>query len=260
MHMLYHRGGWKNGGVGMWGVLTIAAIAMMIPVATARADGMLTGWIVKVAADKGAIHDEYVTYFSGESLPEGGWFDWSLPSPYTFANGLGQLQTLNLSLNERCYEPDALSVELAFSLVAGTSGATFTVTSAMLPITVVNPQAYATAGVTVTDGEPYDTATLLGKYPGDKVYQTSYNNGIPWRTYIASPLVTGTGGTASSPAEPIIQEMIPATVTNISSEFKFTLTPVDQASGTSSFTILVPEPVTIGLLAIGAVFVGRRKR
>lgn len=253
--MLRRYGGWKSCGVG---VVAVAVLAFCASVASA--DVALSGWIVKVSADSGSLHDEYVVNFSGQTLAPGDWFDWDLAmdggGEYTFQNGLGKLKTLSLSLSSA---PEA-TVQLGFSLVTGSSGTVFTISSASLPCSVTNGEAYGSAGVTVTDGEPYNTATLEGRYDGNtKAFQASVN-GAAWHTAVPNPPTTAMGGTSVSPYPPagFGPESVPGSVTDISTEFKFRLTPYDKASGTSNF-VLVPEPATLALIALGMVAV-RRKR
>lgn len=148
-------------------------------------------------------------------------------------------------------------VNLGFAMQAGSSTTHFTVKSALLTFApMVNPDGYAAAAVNVSDSSGIDGATLLGKSgTGNQfAYLAQYNGYVPGgatfneqiTSIVAPPFGSASGGTTYG------WFPVPGTVSNMSTQFDFTLTPYDSASGTSSFQ-LIPEPCSLLLLAVCAV-------
>ncbi len=135
----------------------------------------------------------------------------------------------------------------------------YTITSAMLGgFSLVNPTAQGSAGLTLTDWDS-DGAYINGHEPepaGGFTFSALYNGANDAANILPGPAVGPDDGTAVS--APLLAP-VPGTVTNISSEWDFTLSANDEASGTSVYC-LVPEPCTMGLLAVGGLFVLRRRR
>jgi hypothetical protein len=167
---------------------------------------------------------------------------------------LGSITELQIGFDQDPY------VNLGFSVIAGDKETTFTISSSATAVNLTNPQAYASAGITLTDNPP-TAATITGLYTGGKIYEARYNG-----TSVFADLVSGfgvSGGTDTrSEREPASgRKTIFDTVSTISSEFHFTLSAWDQASGTSSFNA-IPEPATVGLLVAGGAVMNfmRRRR
>jgi hypothetical protein len=149
-----------------------------------------------------------------------------------------------------------------FGVKAGNSATTFFISSGLeifAPIT--NPTAYASAGVTLTDRIPTGTAKITGLFANGKINQAIYNGSTPWANLVSTFSVSGNTFTSEeeqgNPGSPIV---IFDTLTSIESNFYFTLSAKDSASGTSIFSV-TPEPATIAMLGLGAmVFVRRRRK
>lgn len=156
-------------------------------------------------------------------------------------------------------------VELVFNVKNRTSQtATFTVNSAVLGFTepLVNNWAYATAGITLTDGG-INGAALTGLQTGAKAYEAKFNGTSVFADLVPSfSVLPGQGTDTKNERYPAVDTvMIPGSVSSISSQFKFTLSPGDLASGTSSFVIgAIPEPATLGLLLVGSAILGAKRR
>jgi len=153
-------------------------------------------------------------------------------------------------------------VEVFFGVKAPSAGATFTVQSAGLPISPAmnNPDAYATASITLTDVGS-NGATLTGLEAGGKVFEARYNTTVAWADLVNG--LTALPGTSITdddrkPALPTQYQVIPASVSEILSEFKFKLSGGDIASGTGTF-VIVPEPSTIILMLLGLAGLIRRR-
>jgi hypothetical protein len=125
---------------------------------------------------------------------------------------------------------------------------------------LVNPTAYASAAITLTDRGPTAGATITGFFDGGKTYQARYNGSTVFANLVDSfgiPNSSGDKNEARGNESSMIT--INDTLTSIESEFHFTLSVNDSASGTSTF-VVVPEPATIALLGLGALSLIRRKK
>lgn len=158
-------------------------------------------------------------------------------------------------------------VNLNFSVVAGSAVTEFTINSALLTFPALNnAQARASAAFTVTDGIDGDGATLLGlgtpAEPGF-AYTTQYNGFVPaGATFkqLIPQVVAGPEGQATVSADwPGGGGYLPlgGSISDMSSQIHFTLTPNDIASGTSTFEI-VPEPTALLLVLAGLASLRRR--
>jgi len=179
---------------------------------------------------------------------------------------IGTLKELALS-----YDADP-AINLHFSVVAGGSTTTFTITSALQavnpPIPAAVARGRATSAFSVTDGPLGGGATLAGLEPGGGAYIAQYNGFVPGGATFASQIQQITfippdrsrSDSVNDPdADPTHYRAVGATVNDISAEIKFTLTPRDLASGSTTYEIM-PEPAGLMLLAAGAAGLRWRRR
>lgn len=218
----------------------------------------LTGITIRIGDGQDAGE---MTWLLQPSLTDGDRYGWSLSDPVAIMSGGRILATITSLSVDIDVDP---RVELQFALTAGPSAQRVTITSVVVPFSAIaSPLAYATAAVTVTDNDG-DGATLTGVYPGSKAYRAMYNApSVDW-AYLVDPVTVAPDfsgvGIQRQPASGRL--VIPATLTSIQSEFDFWLSANDQASGTSRFDVMVPEPATLALLALGGmgVLASRRRK
>jgi hypothetical protein len=187
-------------------------------------------------------------------------FDWSLPSPVDiYSEDPEPVYLATVDLLSITGDTDPF-VALAFAVTAGAVPTNFSIFSGNLAITPINNGlAFASAGITVTDLDSSPLgATVTGLFPGTKSYQARYNAGGFVFANLVSPVTAPTDDTAIGTQRhpsPTGRVVVPGLTTDIESEFHFTLTANDSASGTSRFDIIVPEPSSVVLAACGVAAV-----
>jgi hypothetical protein len=147
-------------------------------------------------------------------------------------------------------------VALGFAVTAGAVDTNFSISSVVVGFPLIaSPQAFAIASGTLTDLDSSLTgASLTGLFPGAKAYQARYNGGGSIFANLLSPL------SAPQDGGDIGMERLPAAgripvgvgVFNIESQWNFTLSANDSASGTSRFDV-IPEPSSFVLAAVAGI-------
>ena len=215
--------------------------------------------MVRVTASNNAGTGTFEQLFDAQLVIDGR-YDWSLAAQETIEDGQTDIATLTSLTVTIETDPQ---VALGFAVVAleGLDTA-FTITTTAVPFAALsNPDAYATASITVTDRND-NGASATGLHTGTKSYEARYN-GLPWADLVdpvnAGPKDSETGLERRPAFPPDIFETISDSVSSIEAEYKFTLSAGDAASGTSKFEV-IPEPATLLLLGLGAVLLkGKRK-
>lgn len=155
-------------------------------------------------------------------------------------------------------------VGILFDVVAGATDTQFTISSGELSFpAITNATGVASAGLTVTDAGQDNGAIATGNGgSGGSAYQANYNGLAPAGTlfaeFIPSVIVSTPGGSSTGSGSTGGFIAIPGTVTSMSAQYSFMLSALDSASGTSNF-VIVPEPASVALLALGALALIRRK-
>jgi hypothetical protein len=234
-------------------IILATMFLLTISVLPAAAD-MLINLDVGVAGTTATAQFQVVCTGNGTS--------WALGGPKVIYNNygvqVGTLKDLTITSNADPY------VNLFFSFennTALTETLTFHNTLAFSPL--VNPNAYATAAITLTSDT--NGGTIGGLFPGGKTYEATYNSGSQNFADLVSGFSIGSDTSSTqSERKPPVSGTVPivGTVSDITSTFYFTLTDGDQASGTSRFEVTpgVPEPLTLSLLVMGGVGVLARRR
>ena len=126
---------------------------------------------------------------------------------------------------------------ISFSLTAGGSEVTVTVSSSTVSFpALTNPGASAEAEVTLTDNNG-DGVTISPTGDNDGLYLAIYNGDQEYASLLSNGSVKGGSVTYSEDTS----GPIAGSVSSIQSVFSFTLSGCDGASGTGTFTVIVPD-------------------
>jgi hypothetical protein len=242
---------------GLW--LAAAAGAVM----TASSANAAFQAFIQIIAERDGVTSDH-TFDMG--VQEGSEFHWSWgaltgdnSSPLIFGNG-AQIHGASLDLHA-----DPL-VSANFNVAASFSNTTFTINSAIVnhPSEPSNV-GRASAFIGVTDSAlagDIGSVSLTGLQPGAKAYQAVFNGSTVF-TNLLSSFSGGAGSSAQT--ETTAGFLDPAylplggVATSIQSQFKFSLSRFDRASGTSTFEV-IPAPGAASLLALGGLVAARRRR
>ncbi len=237
----------------------MSCVLLVCLISTSRARGEFLGNLIEVHVSSEGHAGSWLLEVAPTSDP----FYWALAAPveiYSTAEPSRLLATID-SLNvEVDGDPQVL---LNFAVTAGAVNTTFAINSASVSFAALNnPQSFATAAITLTDNNG-DGASLSGLFAGNKAYQATYNGGSEFASLV-SPIVTDPDssniGSQRNPLSGTVA--IPGSVSSIQTGLSFVLSATDAASGTTRFTVIVPEPSTmvLGVFAGVALLVTHRRR
>ncbi len=182
------------------------------------------------------------------------------------ATPVAELTGMQVILTDDPTQPAAIQLNYGVRAGSDPAGTEFAVTPGVVSFpTVLDAYTAARMGwsFTVTDNpdDPDDAAWLSG-IDDAGVHQTFYDGAL-FHESVSLLGGTGVNGQVYEQSENYPDEVnyadIPAPVSNISADFAFTLTPLDTVEFGTSY-IFVPEPATVGLLAIGMVTLLSRRR
>lgn len=247
-------------------ILAIAGVASMALAGVAQA-GISDPGLTLTATNAQGTGTLTVPLANGSVLPGGGW-QWILAGPPINLTNPGNVVIGTLNQGTITMSDTGVLVASSFAVTAGTSDTTFQLNSALVTFSaLLNPQARASAGLTVTDNTG-NGASVTGNRPGGSVFSAQYNGlapaGTAFANLIAGPLTEpnafgSESASQSFPAAPGAFTTVAGAVTSVSSMWDFTVTANDQASGTSVF-VLVPTPAGLALLGLGGLVLGGRRR
>lgn len=248
-------------------VLTAASLVMLAVLPfCALASGTGTIPYAPIVTIEGVSNGQVASYLvdpfgilsqeSGVSFVEVDEFNWSLAPGASIELAAGGANLGTITQLELGVVGDPV-VTLRFSLDSDDSSTVWTISSTVVNFSALaTPWAYASAAITVTSDS--DGAVLTGQFAQNKVYEAVYNGTTVYADLVNSinaPADDSVTGSERSPA--VGWSTIAGSVSSIQSEFKFTLTAGDSASGTSRFEVVpVPEPSGLMALAVGLVSVG----
>lgn len=252
----------------------IAAFAGLAMTAAASADIYYHTIIREIDAVTGAqIGNEFEwTYTPAQGQnpyqPHGGsWGDTTgtnNPNPITFGSG-ATLYGVGIEARQNPI------VGLNFNVAANPiTNSTFQIDSIIVSNVDPGPwEGQASAAVSVTNSGTLGNTTnitLLGLQDANgNLFSARFNGTNVFQNLLAGPGTVGQGSGVTQTFSASTGGYIPfagnPTITDIRSQFRFTLSAGDRAAGTSTYELrAVPTPGALGLLAVGGVFAARRRR
>lgn len=247
----------KITGRGMRVALAAGAIASLAGVANAGLSEIVLEVHAEVNGQVGIFSvPQSAGTWSGSS------YNWTLANPVTILSSTGLPLGILTNASVAVIEDPVVSVN--FNIASTALNTAFTISSPLLSFpAMTNAEGAASAALSITDlGGDGVTLTPMGA----GAYTSNYNGlvpgGSPFANLLGAPVVAGPFSTTV-----VSQEFpggglyvpIAGSVSDISARWQFTLSPDDLASGTGVFTV-VPAPSALGLLALGGLVGGRRRR
>lgn len=238
----------------------LSILAVLGSVSTALGD--ISDIIYSVVAENRSGRATFTARFS-----DGSWdsqrriFTWRLPLPVELRDEDDDLIAILEQGSTQVRENPQISI--GYLVQAGSSLTTFTITSALLSFsTMNNPDARASVSMGITDIDG-NGAELRGLHDGPAAYLAEYNGFVPGGSTFSAligSIVVGSGGSGSAFQNdpPTGYRMITGGVSDMSVQYKFSLTANDTSSGTSNYRI-IPEPASIVLLGLGVLKMMRRR-
>ena len=214
---------------------TLSDVVFSVEVSSSLGTGML-----EITQDMGVFNGDFTQFL------------WMLPGQISIMDGPNVIATL--TGGNVFYDGDP-AIAMGFSIVAGNADTTVNIVSGTLGVGLTDPMGDASAGLTLTDGNG-NGSSLTGLAGSGNAYRAAYNGSSTSFLEAVGALSTGDGGTDSN--SDASSGGIGGLVEDMSSQFSFVLSANDQASGTSSYSI-VPAPAALAVLA-GGLAIGRRRR
>lgn len=243
--------------IGVRGKLLIGLAGATAPVALA---GTISDVVLRIEATNAqgtgvweVMYDEAFYHRATDT------YHWESAETAVISNASGQVIATVVNASEMIIGDPVIN--LNFLVIAGAADTTFTISSALLSFPALD-DAVATAsaqiGSTDLDG---NGVTVSGLHAGDtKGYRADYNGLVPGGTNFAMLVDDQVGGAFTSNIESETEptQAIGDGIADMSSQFRFTVSANDQASGTSIY-VVTPEPASLALLALGGLAVLRRR-
>lgn len=241
----------------------LAAGFAMATLGSAAFAGVLGGGFVITAENEfgtayAEISMDSFTYTEASNPADSTW-EWNLEAPIDLYDGDGDL-IASLSEAHGFYKADPI-VTLGFFVTAGGADTHFTITSALLSFGMINGAVgQASVGMTLTDAD-HNGATMTGNYDEGKAYRAYYNGFAPGGSVFTSQIGTYSVGSGGSDVRAGVDgfRAVGANVSDMSAQFDFTVTANDLAGGTARYEV-VPEPASIGAIAMGLGALAMRRR
>jgi len=227
--------------------------------AVARAD--MSDLVFRIQASNASGAGAYEVYSSSGAYDTGtSTYTWNLSSPLTIQDTTSGAPVATLR-SATVVVRGQTQIDINLGVDSGSSLTTFLIDGPTLDVNMPAEvsEGRASASFSVTDLDQ-NFARLVGLgTSGTGAYQAFYNGSTRF-THLVAFVFAGTGatGTGSQSDPPTGYRDIPVTVDQYRAQIGFTLTGFDRASTTTTFGV-IPEPTTLGLLALAVLGLLRRR-
>lgn len=249
--------------------VVLAGIGLLMASQAAQADVLARVEIIATNSETGAEigrHTWEAQVAPGQQI--GNWTFGTLngasTSPWVIGNGAEAVAVHGLQFG---FIEDP-QVTASFNVSSGVVNTSFTINSSFLSFpTISNAVGIASAFIGVTDSATFGnvgSVSLIGLQPGGAAFSARYNGST--QTF-ANLITGGTVGVAPGGSVAFVgqnpsfpnYDALGAAADDMQSQFRFTLSAFDRASGTSTFEI-IPAPGAAALLGLGGLVAARRRR
>lgn len=249
--------------------VVLAGLGLVATASVASADVLARIEVIATNADTGTMigsHTWELPVTPGQQT--GNWSFGTLngqsSNPFVIGDGAEAVAVHGLSFGF-IQDPQ---VTANFNVSSGVVNTSFTINSSFLSFpTIPGAIGLATAFIGVTDSAAFGdigSVTLTGLQPGGSAFSARYNNNT--QTFI-NLITGGTAGVGAGGSTSFIgqnpsfpgYDTLGASASDMQSQFRFTLSRFDRASGTSTYEI-IPAPGAAALLGLGGLVAARRRR
>lgn len=232
---------------------TLATIAgLTVGVVATGADAAIVGDAFVITATNTNGTDSFVIPASSLTWTGSSWlFETSGGWSQAMSNGV----TINSISTEYVEDP---MIFFNFGVSTGGVATNISVSSATLVFpTLLNPIAYASSGMTLTDNNSGGSASVVANLSGFS-YNAIYNNTSLYSAQQPSFGVGVSNGTQTQNANDL-GNVVPGLVGNMQAAWNFQLS-ADDSVGVTSTWVLVPAPGTLAMIGLGGLAMTRRRR
>lgn len=181
---------------------------------------------------------------------------WDFGGGFAIMDGpttIGTVGNVNLSV---FLSPPGPRITMSFEGMTADAVTDWKITTTTLGTSLFNPDAVVSGGLTLTD-TGLDGASLTGLNGNGDAFRALYNGGTELVSAV-SGFSAGSGMSATSgPYGTFGLVPVAGAVNDMSLEYHFQMSATDSASGTVNY-LMIPEPASIALLALGALALRRR--
>lgn len=249
--------------------VVLAGVGLLMAASAAQADVLARVEIIATNSETGAeIGRQTWEAQVAPGQQTGNWTFGTLngtsSSPWVIGSGVDAVSVHGLQFG---FIEDP-QVTASFNVSAGVVNTAFTINSSFLSFPTINGAiGIASAFIGVTDSAAFGdigSVSLNGLQPGGNAFSARYNGNTQTFVNLISGGTVGVapGGSVAfvgqNPSFPNYDSLGSA-ASDMQSQFRFTLSRFDRASGTSTFEI-IPAPGAAALLGLGGLVAARRRR
>jgi MYXO-CTERM domain-containing protein len=248
-----------------------AACALLATAGIASASVSVSDPYITINAQAGPFSGSYavpigdVTVFND---PDSDIWFWSNPFQVPIMDGSHVVATLvsMTVIAGRQTQPDGserFGIDVDYTVIAGDAQTRFELITPTLSFDPLTGASGTTSATRIGTDQDFNGISINPALPSGFGYETTYNGGNLFKNYFNSILANANaGGSVNEDANmspPGAFDPIPGSVSSMQARFMFSVSANDSSGGTSTYSI-TPAPGACGLLGLGGLLAGRRRR